>query len=85
MRQLPPQTWQHDGQTFSVCLFVEGSAVVGMTEVTAAGGVIVPPKKYIGDHIANGLGKLGVKPCGGCNRRKQVLNSAHKSIGELLG
>lgn len=85
MNKLPPQHWQHDGQTFSVSLFVDGHTVVGMTPVTASGGIVVPPKKYLGDHVANGLAKLGVKPCGGCNKRKKVLNNAHRLVGNLLG
>ncbi len=85
MKQLPPQTWQYNGQTFSVSLFVEDSTVVGMTPVTASGGVVVPPRKYLGDHVANGLAKLGVKPCSGCNERKQVLNNVHRGASRLVG
>jgi len=85
VRQLLPQTWQHDGQTFSVALYVEGNTVVGMTPVTASGGIVVPPTKYLGDHLANGLAKLGVKPCNGCNKRKQVLNNVHRSVEKILG
>ena len=85
MNKLPPQHWQHNGRTYTVSLFVEGSAVVGMTPVTTSGGIIVPPKKLLGDHIANGLSKLGVQPCGGCNKRKKVLNSIHRGARKLVG
>ena len=85
MRKLPPQHWQHNGQAFTVSLYVEGGVVVGMTTVTTAGGIIVPPKKLLGDHVANGLAKLGVKECGGCNGRKQLLNKAHRGARRLVG
>ena len=85
MQQLPPQHWQHNGQTFTVSLYVEGETVVGMTPVTTAGGITVPPKKYLGDHIANGLSKLGVKPCNGCNKRKELLNGFDRGVRKLVG
>ncbi len=85
MNKLSAQTWQYKGQTFTVSLYVEGNAVVGMTPVTTSGGIIVPPKKLLGDHVANGLAKLGVKPCNGCNGRKQLLNSAHRGVRKLVG
>ena len=85
MNKLPPQTWQHDGRTYTVSLFVDGDAVVGMTPVTTSGGIIVPPKKLLGDHVANGLSKLGVKECPGCNGRKQVLNGIHRGARKLVG
>ena len=84
MIRLPPQHWQHDGQTFTVSLLVEGGTVVGMTPVTTTGGIIVPPKKYLGDHIANGLSKLGVKSCGGCNKRKELLNGVDRGVRKLV-
>ena len=83
MKQLPPQHWQHNGQTLTVSLIVEGSTVVGMTEVTAAGGVIVTPTEYLGDHIANGLSKLGLKPCVGCDQRIEWLNGKHRSAKRI--
>ena len=85
MHKLSPQHWQHNGQTFSVSLFVEGDKVVGMTPVMTSDGIIVPPKNYLGDHVANGLAKLGVKPCAGCNERKELLNGADRSVRKLLG
>ena len=85
MNKLPPQHWQHNGQTFTVSLFVEGDAVVGMTPVTTTGGIIVPPKKYLGDHVANGLSKMGVKPCNGCNKRKELLNGMDRGVRKLVG
>ena len=84
MNQLPPQHWQHNGQTFTVSLIVEGSTVVRMTPVTTTGGVIVTPTEYLGDHIANGLSKLGFKTCEGCNKRKQVLNGLDRSVRKLV-
>ncbi len=85
MQRLPPQRWTADGQAFSVSLYVEDGTVVGMTPVTTSAGIVVPQKKYVGDYIANGLAKLGVKPCGGCNKRKQLLNKAHRGASELVG
>lgn len=85
MQRLPPQRWTADGQSFSVSLYVEDGTVVGMTPVTTAAGIIVQQKKYIGDHIANGLAKLGVKPCGGCNKRKEILNGVHRGASKLAG
>ena len=83
MKQLPPQHWQHDGQTFSVSLIVEGSTIVRMTQVTTAGGVIVPPTQYLGDHIANGLSKLGIESCVGCDQRIEWLNGKHRSAKRI--
>ena len=85
MNKLPPQTWQCDGQSFTVSLFVEGNRVVGMTEVTTDSGIIVPSKSLLGDHVANGLAKMGVKECGGCDKRKQLLNKAHRGVRRLVG
>ena len=87
MKKLPPQHWQEDGQTFTVSLYVEDGIVVGMTPVTTASGIIVPQetKKYLGDHVANGLAKLGVKPCNGCQKRKELLNGAHRGLSRMTG
>ena len=85
MNKLPPQYWQHDGRTYTVSLFVDGDVVVGMTPVTTSGGIIVPPKKLLGDHVANGLSKLGVQPCNGCNKRKQLLNTIHSGARPQVG
>ena len=85
MIELPPQTWKHNGQTLKVSLFVDGDKVVGMTEVTTESGIIVPSKKLLGDHIANGLSKLGVPTCNGCDKRKQILNKAHRGARRLVG
>ena len=56
-----------------------------MTPVTTSGGIIVPPKKLLGDHVANGLSKLGVKECNGCDKRKHLLNKAHRGARKLVG
>ena len=32
-RRLPTQRWTHEGQTYSVALYVDGKKVVGMTPV----------------------------------------------------
>ena len=40
-----------------------------------------PTTAYIGDRIANGLAKLGVKTCPGCNKRKSAINRADKKLG----
>ena len=92
MIKLPPITWTYEGRELSVSLFVEGDAVVGMTPVDGAQALsriqVATPadeKQYLGDHVANGLSKLGVKPCSGCNKRKQLLNSAHKKVAQLIG
>ena len=86
MHQLPPQHWQHDGTTFTVSLYVEDGIVVGMTPVTTASGIIVPQdKKLLGDHVANGLAKLGVQPCDGCEKRKELLNGAHRGLSRMTG
>ena len=45
----------------------------------------LPTTAYIGDHIAKGLSKLGVKSCPGCEKRKQILNGAHRSVRKLVG
>ena len=45
----------------------------------------LPTTAYIGDKIAAGLAKLGVKPCAGCNERKELLNGADRSVRKLLG
>ena len=74
MNKLPPQHWQHNGQTFTVSLFVEGNTVIRMTPVTTTGGVIVPPTKYPDDHIAIGLSKLGFKTCPTCTQRQERSN-----------
>ena len=42
-------------------------------------------KKYLGDHVANGLAKLGVKPCNGCQKRKELLNGAHRGLSRMTG
>ena len=84
MKQLPPQHWQYHGQTFTVSLIVEGSTVIRMTQVTTTGGVIVTPTEYLGDHIANGLSKLGLKPCVGCNKRKELLNGVDRGVRKLV-
>ena len=85
MNKLPPQTWQYDGQTFVVSLFVDGGTVVGMTPVTTEAGIVVPPRKMLGDHVANGLSKLGIQPCNGCDKRKELLNGAHRSVRKMVG
>ena len=74
MKQLPPQHWQYNGQTFTVSLIVEGSTVVRMTPVTTTGGVIVPPTEYPDDHIANSLSKLGFKTCPTHTQHKERSN-----------
>ena len=93
-RKLPAVVWNHDGRQHRVCLFVEGGKVVGMTPVESKEAARYTPviaakpgdeKKYLGDHIANGLSKVGVKPCGGCNKRKEALNTLHKKAVGLLG
>ena len=88
MIKLPPITWTHNGRSLSVSLFVEGDVVVGMTPVDGAAPasrIVVPGQKYLGDHIANGLGKLGVKKCGGCAKRQELLNGAHRKVAGILG
>ena len=88
MIKLPPITWTHDGRSLSVSLFVEGDKVVGMTPVDGAAPasqIVVPGQRYLGDHIASGLSKVGVKPCSGCNKRKELLNNAHRKVANLLG
>lgn len=40
-------------------------------------------KKYAGDMIADGLAKLGAKPCKGCNKRKKTVNRADKWLRNL--
>ena len=42
----------------------------------------LPPKQYLGDHVANGLSKLGVNPCAWCTKRKKWLNDAHEHAHE---
>ena len=86
MNKLPPQSWQHDGTTFVVSLFVQGGVVVGMTPVTTDAGIVVPQpdRKLLGDRIAGITSAMGVKPCGGCNKRKEVLNGWHKKVTNLL-
>ena len=84
MNKLPPQHWQHDGHTYTVSLFVDGDAVVGMTPVTTSGGIIVPPKKYLGDHMGKAIGHLtGRKPCGGCTKIENGLSAAHRGAERL--
>jgi len=88
MRKIGPLTWTHDGRELSVSLFVEDDKVVGMTPVDGAAPasqIIVPGQRYLGDHIASGLSKVGVKPCGGCKKRQQKLNHWHQKAGLLLG
>ncbi len=86
MKQLPPQTWTFNGHRFSVTLFVEGNTVVGMSEVTTEAGIVVTPTaKLLGDHVANGLAKLGAKPCNGCKKRQSLLNRAHRGARRLVG
>jgi len=94
--KLPAQIWNHDGRQHRVCLFVEGDKVVGMTPVESkevphsrnSPVIAARPgdeRKYLGDHIANGLGKLGAKPCSGCNKRKKWFNDQHKKVAKLFG
>jgi len=91
MIKLPPITWTHNGRSLSVSLFVEGDKVVGMTPVDGAAPasrIVVPSpaeRKYLGDHVATGLSKLGVKPCGGCRKRQELLNGAHRKVAGILG
>ena len=66
-------------------LYVNGKTVAVMTPVTAAGGIIVPPKKYLGDHIANGLAKLGAKQCPTCIQRKEWVNGVDRGMRKLIG
>ena len=84
MKKLPSQQWQHNGRTFTVSLIVEGSTVVRMTPVTVTGGIIVPPTEYLGDHIANGLSKMGFKTCEGCGKRKELLNGLDRGVRKLV-
>ena len=74
MHKLPPQHWQHNGQTFTVSLIVEDSTVVRMTAVTTTGGAIVTPTEYSDDHSANGLSKLGFKTCPTHTQHKERSN-----------
>ncbi len=44
-------------------------------------------KQYLGDHIANGLKRVTggrVKPCSGCKKRREALNSIHRKAQELI-
>lgn len=82
--RLPPQTWKYDGQTFSVSLYVEHGTVVGMTPVTNQAGTEIPPVKYLGDHLANGIAKAGIKKCSGCSKRQAWINAADQRIRKLL-
>jgi len=87
MIKLPPITWTHNGRSLSVSLFVEGDKVVGMTPVDGAAPasrIVVPGQRYLGDRIASGLGHLGVKPCGGCNKRKEMLNGMHRGVARKV-
>jgi len=43
-----------------------------------------PTTAYIGDRIAGGLAKLGVKPCVGCEKRKEALNTADKKLRRIF-
>ena len=44
-----------------------------------------PQRAYLGDKIAAGLSKIGIQPCNGCNKRKELLNGADRSVRKLLG
>ena len=84
MNKLPPQHWQHNGQTFTVSLYVEGETVVGMTPVTTTGGIVVPPKKYLGDHMGEAIAQLtGRKPCVGCTKVENGVNAVHKGAERI--
>ncbi len=88
MIKLPPIHWTHNGRRLSVCLFVEGDKVVGMTPVDGArptSQIVVPGQQYLGDHIANGLSKLGVNKCKGCTERQELLNGVHRKVVSILG
>ncbi len=81
--------WNDDGDWHTV-LTVEGGTIVRIEPPKASGhhgehkpDLVKTPtaaevKLYAGDHIANGLSKLGVKPCRGCNKRKKDANAVHK-------
>ncbi len=98
MIKLPPITWTHNGRSLSVSLFVEGDVVVGMTPVDGAAPasrIVVPngaERKYLGDHVATGLSKLGIKQkgkCAGpespCAKRQRALNNMHRKVAGILG
>ena len=85
-KQLPVQTWTYGGQTFRASLFVDGMTIVGVSPVTTDGGVVVPTstKAYLGDHVANGLARVGVKPCAGCEKRKEGLNKVDRFVRGIV-
>ena len=84
MIRLPPQHWQHDGQTFTVSLLVEGGAVVGMTPVTTTGGIVVPPKKYLGDNMGHAIAQLtGREPCVPCTKGENGFNAVHRGAERI--
>lgn len=79
MNKLPAQHWQYNGLTFTVSLYVEGGMVVGITPTRTNGGIIVPPKKYLGDQMGGYIGRItGRQPCGGCRKVESLLNNADK-------
>ena len=84
MHQLPPQHWQHNGQTYTVSLLVDGATVVGMTPVTTTGGIIVPPKKYLGDHMGAAIGRVtGREPCVGCRKVENGVSAVHRGAERI--
>ena len=44
----------------------------------------LPPKKYLGDYVANDLSKIGINPCDWCTKRKKWLNDAHKRFERMM-
>ena len=43
------------------------------------------PKKGLGDLVAKATKALGIKPCGGCLKRQQMLNDSYtKYVPERL-
>ena len=89
--------WNDGGEKWNTVLTVEKGAIVKIlpprrSRTDEPGPVIRPnaaevaqySKKYAGDHLANGLAKLGVKPCRGCNKRKAIINAADKKLRSIL-
>lgn len=87
--------WDDDGK-WSTTITVEGGRIVRIKKPhrtdTKQNRVIVPSaaevkrysKKYAGDMLAAGLSKLGAKPCKGCKKRQQVLNTADKWVRDKI-
>ena len=40
--------------------------------------------QYLGDYVANGLSKLGFKPCPRCNKRINWFNRAHERFEQMV-